>query len=538
MQRKDIIEKISVIFFLMAVSLPYLIHPSQDLSPPVGWDEATQSLNAKDIVLFGPASIKDDRSSYIAFSFKTLLGLISFSVFGVSLFSLRLPYILLAIAGNILFFILVRKKTNTLVAVMATFGFILYPTRLVMGKSGMYDSLVLSLVLIVLWLLGSKKSKRRVYFWLGILGVLITWVKLDNIAAPVFLTGFCLLRFYQERRAGNPALARKILTGYFSGVVIISFMALIFYTLVGWHNVMFWVKYFREAGKTHSLYPVPLHNTVVWVKYLTDGHSWSGPVPCSLKLLWQNLCFLYVFHPCLAITTILCLFLFIGTLRYSKEARKSPLNYGILFTIFLLFGKLYISMLFFERRYIPCFPLPFLLMAHTIFFVIVQPTNLYINRNSRLSLIKIKAIKLAKSLFVLIFAGGLIYLMYLPNGAKTTKDIIFHPTYDLLNEARILSSILMKTDKVLSLDGRFGYLAIQSPNKFIDIPQDLNASSFYLLESNPPLAREMIKRDARINYVVFREDNLVMRKMMEEEFNTQLVASYVAGCGFLYRIER
>lgn len=499
--RRNHINKIFFILFFVIISIPYFLHLSQDLSREVSWDEATQSLNAKDIILFGPASIKDDRSSYILFPFKTLLGLISFSVFGVSLASLRLPFILFSVLGNALFFSFIRKMTNTLIAVMVTLGFVFYPVRLAMGKSGMCDALVLSLLLIVLWLLGRGKGNIRIYFWLGILSMLITWIKFDNIASTIFLTGFCFLRSYQEKKEGNPEQARRIFIYYSLGAGIISALAVTFYTLVGWRN------------------------TIFWIKYLTKGPSWTGFVPCSLQLLWQNIAKLYLAYPDVVTMATFCLVLFLGTLLFSKESRHSPLTYGIFFFVFLLFGKLYISVLFFDRRFTPCLALPFLLMAHNLFFLIVVPINAYLDKNRQLSFGKIKAINFAKSLFILLPAWVLIYFAYSTGKFDLTRRIIFQPSYKSINVAKEISSLFAKTDKVLFLDGCFGYFALETRNKFIDITPDLNASSLSLVESNPSLAKKMILQDRQIKFVLFTCDNLEVKEMLEKGFPCWLVVS-------------
>lgn len=512
MKNKVNLNKIFLLLFIICISMPYFSHISQDLYPPVCWDEATLTLNAKDIILFGPDSIKNDRSSYILFPFKTLLGLISFPIFGVSFFSLRLPYILLSVLGNILFFFFIRKTTNTLIASITAIAFVFFPVRLVMGKSGMSDSLVLSLSLIVLWFLGRLKEKPGVYFWLGILGMIIIWVKFDNIAASIFLSIFILLIYYQENKTGNQVRARKIILAYTLGAGLVSLIALAFYTLVGWQNTMFWVK------------------------HLVRGSSGTGVHACSLTLLLQNIFILHKVYPHLSMVTMVCLIIFIGTLIFSKESRQSPLTYGILFFALLLFGKLYVSVLFFERRFTPCFPLPFLLMAHNLFFVIVKPLKTYFNKYPQLGSIKQRIVNLTVDVFIIVLLRVFICVIYLPDLFKATKELIFHPTYHLLDEARLFSEILKKEDKILFLDGRFGYLAIQLPNKFIDIPPDLKANDFFIIESNPPLARQMLKKDPQIRYVLFRNDNLVMRKMMEEEFHAKLMAYNVTGAGLLYRI--
>lgn len=509
------IYKVAILaLFLLAISLPYLIHLSQDLWLPVCWDEATLSLNAKDIVLFGPASIKDDRSSYVLFPFKTLLGLLSFPLFGVSLFSLRLPYALLSVLGNTLFFFFVRKTTNTLIAIITTAVFVFYPVHLVMGKSGMSDSLILSLALIALWFLGRGNGKSSVYFWLGMLGTLIIWGKFDNIAVSIFLVGFTLLRSYQEKKAGNQVRSKRIIIAYALGVGLISLIAGIFYALVGWQNTMFWVK------------------------HLVKGSSGTDMTACSLKLLLQNISKLYEVYPCISIITMVCLTLFICTLIFSKKSRRSPLTCGILFFVLLLFGKLYISVLFFERRFTPCFPLLFLLMAHNAFFMVSSPLQAYSRKHSQLGLIKPDAIDLFVSFLVAVLLFVPTYMMYSPDLLKSTKQLIFHPTYYLLKEAKLFSAILEKDAKVLFLDGRFGYLAIQLPNKFIDIPPDLNAKEVEFVESNPPLAREMIKNDPQIKYVIFRGDNLVLKRLLEEELHAGLVAFHVTEVGLLYRVSR
>lgn len=514
MKQRPVFKTILWGVFFVGISVPYFIHPSQDLFFPVDWDEAGLSLNAKDIWLFGLNAIKEDRSYFILFPLKILLGLISFPVLGVSLFSLRLPYIILSVLGNLLFFDIIRKNSTTLIAVITTVGFVFYLPHLVMGKSAMADSLALSLTLILLWILTNSKNITRSYFWISIIGILILLCKIDNIPALIFLTGFVIWKSVQERMANNQVAARRILIAYLSGVALSSAIVLLFYSIVGWKNLLTWITYLGKESLYGSL------------SVLTPG------------LLIRNLSILSEWFYGSSIATIICFTIFIITIIYFEEARHNPLSHAIFFLLFLLLGKLSITVALYYRRFTPCLPLPFLFIAYIAFFLIVKPFNAFMSNPAQLPVKKIKLLNLIENFLVSSFLLVLIYIFYLPNMFTGLKSIILRPTYKAVEEAQEFSSVLKKGDKVLFLDGRFGYLAMGSPNKFVNIPPDVSANDFVSIEQNLPLLRESIKHDTQIKYVLLKDDNLIIRKILEEEFPAILIASKVSGCGVLYYINR
>lgn len=502
----------TVFIFIVYVflAIPYLLHPSQDLFDPVNHDEAAIHLNAKDILLFGPSAIKDDRLTYINFPLNFLIGLISFSIFGISLFSLRVPYILLNIIGNILFFHFIRRSRGILIAALIASAFALYAPRLIIGKAAMVESLTLPLVLMLIWSFSFISHKPKIYFWIGILGTLIVWTKLDNIFVPLFLTGFVSFESYNFWRKGNLTQTKHILKFYLLGTGTVIIIWLGFYLLVGWKKAWFCILYALRPNLN--------------IAKFTNGFSFS---PFSIQLFLRNLIFFYRTYSGFLIATAICLILFLLLILYSKKERKSPLSLAIYLLLFLLIGKISVSTIYSPRRFALCYPLLFLVMASIFGFLL-----------NYLSCEKLRSkilISLKKSLFFLSFLI-LIYVCYKPNMLRISLYVMSSPQYNFLREAQLCSSLLDRRYKAIFLDGRFAYIALQLPNKFIDIPPDLNEKDFYQMETNPTLTRKRIYEDRDIVYVFFCPDNTIIGNMVENEFGGKLLAYNVTGYGLLYSL--
>lgn len=506
-KRSFLFRRIFVVVFLIAIAVPYFLHPSQDLPSPVNHDEAAFHLNAKDILLFGAPSLKNDRLTCILFPLQSLLGLISFSIFGYSLFSLRVLYIFFNVLGNVLFFDLIRRTRGIFTASVALAAFAFYTPRLIIGKAAMSESLGLSLVLILIWCFIYAFRSVRVYFWIGVLGVLILCAKLDNIFVPLFLTAFTGIESFRSWREGNLHRAKKIIIFYLSGTSLLMLVLLGFYLIVGWQKFLFCLEYILRPNLNISSY-------------------WNGErlSPFSIKLFLMNIRYAYVAYPGLSVLTGIYLVPFFSLLISSKSEQKNPLSWAILLLAFLFLGKLLASSIFTPQRFAPYYPLPFLLTAYIVGFLMQKlATNIEVS---------------VKRCFTFMFLFMSVYICYLPNMLGWSLSIIFSPSYNVLNESRIIDSIFDKRYKALFLDGRFAYIALQLPVKFIDILPDLNADEFYQVESNPPLARTLIAENPDIGYVFFRPDNAVVKKMVEQEFGGELIATNVAGYGLLYRLPR
>ena len=103
LNRKKITKNLFIILFLASISIPYLLHPKQDLmdyGAGICWDEAAYHINAKDIVKFGLPSIKEDKPLIAVFPVDEIIGIITFWLLGNSLFTLMLPYIILNIIAS------------------------------------------------------------------------------------------------------------------------------------------------------------------------------------------------------------------------------------------------------------------------------------------------------------------------------------------------------------------------------------------------------------------------------------------------------
>ena len=512
---------VCLVLFYMFISFPYLLHPSQDLPNPVGWDEAAHRINAKDIVIFGPASLNGDRLNFIIFPIHTLISIVSFFLFGVSLFSLRLPYILLNILGNILFFDFLRKTRGSVWAFLITPLFAYYTPRLLMGKSAMGEALVLPLILILLWLWAYKDERKGFHLWLGLCSALIVWSKLDNLFILLFVVSSVLVSYFVSRPATDRRYKRQQMMQFFMGAGLIFLFGLMFYCWVGWDKVIFQFKYILIG-------PLGLS-------------SWSflPYTPFTKNLILRNLSFIYAIIPGFSIVLGVCLLPYLLIMWRRRREHLEPLGWSIALLLAVLVGKIAVTSDLYLRRIIPCIPVSFLLIVYVISYcfdllnstkgVAMKEAVSPLQRNSSFSLIRVS-----------LWSGVLILLciMYYPDLGGRSLFLLFSPRFSILREARAFAPFVKDNAKVLFLDGRFGYLAIQSPNKFIDIPPDLSSADFYTFESNPALARRMILHDDKIGYVLCRYDNILVRQILEGELHARLIAQGVAGNGLLYELPR
>src|SRR3989338_499607 len=269
-----------IIFFAL-ISLPYFLNISQDLPTPVLHDEAAYHLNAKNALLFGISAL-DDRLTCILVPLQFLIGLVSFSVLGVSLFSLRLPYIILNILGNILFFDFIRRVRGVGAAFAATAVFAFYFPRLIFGKSAMAESLALALVLILIWLFLFTSRNIKVYYMIGVLGMFVLLTKLDNIFVPMALTFFVLGACVKSSKLGQHDDAKKIAGYYLMGCASVLILVFMFYSLMGWDKVIYQFNYVLSG----NLKPDVGQNIPSW-------YPETKYAPFTVQLFIYNLKILY-----------------------------------------------------------------------------------------------------------------------------------------------------------------------------------------------------------------------------------------------------
>ena len=438
--------------FLALLAVPYLWHVSQDLPRPVIWDEAQIHVNAKDIVLFGTSSLKDGVLYYIFFPLNIALGVLSFSLLGNSLASLRLPYILLNIAGNILFFDFVRRSRGPCIAAATTTAFALYAPRFIIGKSAMSEALVLPLLLALIWLLARVGRNPRAYCAVGVMGVLIFWTKLDNIFVPLFVTGLAAAEIAAHRRNGDLHRAWRIAVYYFAGAAVTATIWLGFYLAVGWRDAL----YYFSVEIAHNL------NIAAW--------SSEALRPLTLGLLVNNIGVLYEVYPGFLLATVALSVFFVLLVLRSRTERASPLSLAILLLLFLLAGKLCISVALWPRRIAPCYPLPFLLMVYVAGAFQGSGKKTQDRGSSRDP-------GLVKKISLCLFLLASVVICYLPDSPGKTLLLITSPTYERAGEARRAGSLMDERYKAIYFDGRFSYLDLQLPFKFIQPPPDLNAKT-------------------------------------------------------------
>lgn len=505
--KERIFRKVLVGFFLLLISLPYLLYPSQDLPEPVCHDEASYHLNAKDVIMFGPASVQNDRLLSIIFPLNFFVGLLSFSIFGVSLFSLRIPYILLNIIGNIFFFDFLRRQRGLTVAVPVTAVFSLYALRLLMGKAAMAESLTIPLVLILIWCFSFVCNSVKIYFWLTFFGMLIVFSKFDNIFILLFILFFASLQVFEQWRKGEYERAKSIMFYSSLGILAVAVPAAIFYSLIGWKKVIGYFIYVLE----------PNLNASPW----QHGIYYS---PFTFQLLKKNIVLLCFGNSGFFKAALLSLFPFLAFNIFSKKERCEPLNLSIFMVLFLLLSKLAVSSALYIRRLSPCYVLAFLLIA----FLLGKLQNFSFNNMNLIrdqkQVLKKRSVTLVKNFLVFIVFLFFVYVVNLPHLWSWTVYLVSSPRYLLKEQSKMIEKVFNNRYKALMLNGGFSYLALQLPCKIIYPEPDNEAKEFYAAESNPPLAKKLIYENDDISYVFFCYDNNVIRNIIEDEFNGRMIA--------------
>jgi len=236
----------------------------------------------------------------------------------------------------------------------------------------------------------------------------------------------------------------------------------------------------------------------------------------------------------------MCLLPFSLLVIFSKKHRRDTLTLAIMMLLFVLVGKIVITVDLWQRRLIVSIPLAFLLMGYAFSFSWgffagkIEHASMVTGRIKQWVLEFLKRLPLSFFIFVC-------YVLYFfpMGGDPSTLDILFHPTYNELREARQVASVIDTKSKVLFLDGCFGYLAIALPNKFIDMPPDISMEHYYMMETNPTLTVERLGRDPSIRYATSRANNPVRRKILERYFNAKVISDNVTReKGLLYEVPR
>jgi len=505
------------IIILVIANLPYLIHIQQDLEPffprpydVVCHDEASFGMNAKDILLFGRHSLEHDRL-YIIWALNVLIALVSFSLFGISLAALRLPYIVLNILCNILFFDFVRRTAGKRIAFVTTFLFTFFPSRILIGKSGMVESLVLPLIMAISWTMIFSYKRPRIHFFLGLLSGLAGIAKFDNLIVFLFLLTFAIIDDIIEKNTKHTKChlvrTKWLLIGF--GIVALGWG--IFAVVSGLENFIYYYKF--ELG---------INIPRLWFFEFRGNMGSLKLIKANMEKVWSAI---PVFP--LLICVLIPLIMKKLILR-DFSSWRNPLFRGIILFFGLLVFKIAFSISFPIWRLAPCYPLPFLMMAYVCIDYEMSPKLRVSNRPFSL---------FNRVGMVLVGVCILFFILPLANTSlQRLRQIIFHPTYRILESIERVRKTLNPRFRIVFAEGHFTYLTLFLPVKCYDVVPNIKAKDFFTLESDPKKMWTTIQRDKQIAYLMVREENKLVLEFVESIPGAQLIMTNVLPYGSEGRI--
>jgi hypothetical protein len=498
-----------IVFLLIVLSIPYLMHPSQDLPVPVTCEEAALHLDAKDSVLFGTSPLKGEPGQPFSSFIHTVLSLIPFYFMGVSLLSLRFPYILLNCVGNILFFDFVRRTKGTFMAVITTVLYTLYAPRLMVGKSAMPEALLMPLLLILIWLFLELRQKSFRYFWIGMLGMCIV---ITQRGAFIFFIPLSILVSWEclrYIRSGERKKAARVSFLYLFGAVSVGIALLV-------------VSFFSGGKLGGGLMPL------VQEQLFKDS-------PGMGMIFLLNTRQFYHWYPGYLMVLVFSLPFFLSLAVFSREERDNPLSRVVLFLLVCLVGEMSLKPNLPAAGFAPFFPLVFLIITSLFGFSLnALRTRFQESEDKGGEPKQMQGIYLAAACLPILLSWSIVqFTIYQPGILSITRAILFQPSYRDKREARYMSSLIRKQSKVLFLDNCFSSIALLLRNKCLFLSPHWGFSSGANEVSS---ISQMLSSDREIAYVFVKYDNLEIRKMLVEKFKAQFEEEVMQGQGVLYFI--
>jgi hypothetical protein len=494
-----------------------LINIQQDLltepaaNPLVCHDEAALAMNAKNILLFGRDSLIHDRI-YVLGAFNIVAALISFFFFGISLVSLRIPYVIFNVLGNIVFFDFLRRSAGKKIAVPVAGAFALFFSHIVIGKSAMIEAGILPILLVLCWVMLLANNRPRLYFLLGFLSLLAGINKPDNLIVFFILVTYAFFDDLNEKndlhKAARFLRARWLFFG--AGIML-----------------LLWCSYIAFFGFKQFLFYYRFELCCNDVRALRFGFYGS---PGSFELIKNNLLKIWEWDHLFAAGSFISVAVAAICFIFDRGAWRNPVfRAGLLFLGLCVFKVVFGSYFVGQWRLAPGYPLPFFALA-------------YIGMNlSNLS----KALSgnhLKRYYFgaIILVGAGILFYIYplLFKSIQLTGRLIFQPTYKIVNNAERLRKTLDPGSRIIFSEGHFTYCALLLPHKCYDVIPNLEAKEFDLLESDPSKIWETIQFDKQITYLMVRPVNQPVMEFVNAVPGAKLITTDALPFepGYVYQI--
>ena len=506
-----------IIIILIVINLPYLVNIQQDLltepvsDPIVCHDEAAFAMNAKNILLFGPGSLAGDRI-YVLGPLNIAVNLISFFFFGISLASLRIPFIIFNVLGNLAFFDLLRRAAGKKIAVIAASFFALFFSHIVIGKSAMAEASILPILLVLSWLMFFTPKHPRLYFWLGFLAMLAGINKPDNLAVFLILVIYAFFDGREERKGLSKKASGLGLRWLFFGATAAILLWLIYIAFIGFKQFLFYYRCELFYDDVRAL-----------------RFGFYGK-PGSFELIKNNLSKIWAWDPLFTAFSFITVAGAAICSLFDRGVWRNPVfRAGLLFLGLFAFKIIFSGYFVGQWRVAPCYPLPFLALVY-IWMARSKLTQPQLNHPWK---------RYGQKAAIILGLGILFYILPLVfKSVKLTGKLIFQPTYRILKNVERLRKELDPAASVIFSEGHFTYVALFLPNRCYDVVPNLEAKEFDLLESDPVKIWETVQFDKKTAYLMVRPVNQAVMKFADAVPGAKLLTTDALPFdeGYVYQI--
>ncbi|MCL5090749.1 MAG: glycosyltransferase family 39 protein [Patescibacteria group bacterium] len=185
------------IFFFIFLFIIRLVFLTADSELFFDVEEKASAYNARNLALF--SQFKYDNNSYQPIWYLPLSNILSFPIFkviGVGFFQLRIPYVFLSLIGIFFFYLIIKKETNRIFALLGIVLYGLHNFVLQANRSSLTENFffVLPLISVYFLQLGFEKKKNHFFFWSGFFIFLSTLVKINGLVLPLIFFSFLIMK--------------------------------------------------------------------------------------------------------------------------------------------------------------------------------------------------------------------------------------------------------------------------------------------------------------------------------------------------------